>query len=121
MVDAYAEAEKATRESERNAALHKTRKAAKRLRYTAEAAEPVLGKPVGKVADRAKKLQDVLGDNQDGVVAAERLEQISPESGSASGAYALGALTTLQRCHDPLADLPKVWRKAASRTLIKRL
>ncbi|GAA2441609.1 CYTH and CHAD domain-containing protein [Actinomadura vinacea] len=121
MVGAYAEAGKATQESDRNAALHKTRKAAKRLRYTAEAAEPVLGKPVGKIANRAQKLQDVLGDNQDRVVTAERLAQITPEPGSTSGAYALGALVTLQRCGDPLADLPKTWRKAADRKLIKQL
>jgi len=121
VVKAYEETGKATQEQDRNAALHKTRKAAKRLRYTAEAAEPVLGKPAGKIADRAEKLQDVLGDNQDRIVAAERLEQIKPEPGSASDGYALGALIVLQRCEAPLADLPKIWRKAGDRKLIKRL
>jgi CHAD domain-containing protein len=119
MVDAYAKTGKATREKDRDAALHKTRKAAKRLRYTAEAAKPVLGKPAGKIADRAEKLQDVLGDNQDRIVAAERLEQVTPASGTAADGYALGALTALQRCEDPLTDLPKIWRKVADRKLVK--
>ncbi len=121
MVDAHLEAEKAKRPQDRNAALHKTRKAAKRLRYTAEATEPVLGKAARKIARRAERLQDLLGDNQDRIVATQRLEQITPENGSASDGHALGALITLQRCADPLADLPKLWRKAADRKLIEQL
>ncbi|MBT2211884.1 CYTH and CHAD domain-containing protein [Actinomadura sp. NEAU-AAG7] len=124
MTDAYREAGKAPRGEDRDAALHKTRKAAKRLRHTAEAAKPVLGKRAAKIARRAEKLQDVLGDNQDRIVAAGRLERMAPEPGGASDAsdaYALGALTTLQRYDDPLTDLPSTWRKAADPKLVKRL
>ncbi|WP_433476467.1 CHAD domain-containing protein [Spirillospora sp. CA-142024] len=121
MTDAYQEAEKAPQDGDQNAALHKTRKAAKRLRHTAEAAEPVLGKQAAKIARRAEKLQDVLGDNQDRIVAARHLEQMTPEPGSTSDAYTLGSLTTLQRYDDPLTDLPRTWRKVADRKLVKRL
>ncbi|WP_242910070.1 CYTH and CHAD domain-containing protein [Actinomadura terrae] len=121
MTDAYREAEKAPQGGERDAALHKTRKAAKRLRHTAEAAEPVLGKRAAKIARRAEKLQDVLGANQDRIVAARHLEQMAPEPGGTSDAYTLGALTTLQRYSDPLTDLSATWRKAADPKLVKRL
>ena len=121
MVDARREAGRTDHEDDRNAALHKTRKAAKRLRYTAEAVEPVFGKPARRIARRAEKVQNLLGDNQDRIVATQRLQQVTLDPGSASDGYALGALVVLQRCDDPLADLPKVWRKAADRKLVKRL
>jgi len=50
-------------------ALHETRKAAKEVRYAAECAAPALGKDAAKLAKQAKKLQSVLGDQHDAVVA----------------------------------------------------
>ncbi|MGZ4598396.1 MAG: CYTH and CHAD domain-containing protein [Oryzihumus sp.] len=61
-------AERADDRDQRDLALHEVRKAAKRLRYAAETARPALGKPMKKLARRAKALQDVLGEHQDGVV-----------------------------------------------------
>ena len=54
-------------------ALHDVRKAAKRLRYLAEAAEPVLGKRARKVRRRAKAVQQTLGEHVDTVVARSAL------------------------------------------------
>jgi len=54
---------------ERDAGLHDVRKAAKRLRYAAEAARPVLGPRAEPLRRRAKYLQEVLGEHQDTVVA----------------------------------------------------
>lgn len=54
---------------ERDKALHSARKAAKRLRYAAETARPVVGKPAKRLAKRAKAVQGVLGDHQDAVEA----------------------------------------------------
>ncbi|MBO0865547.1 MAG: CHAD domain-containing protein, partial [Mycobacterium sp.] len=54
-------------EEGRNEALHRTRKRAKRLRYTAAATGAT------KVADRAKAVQTLLGDHQDSVVSREHL------------------------------------------------
>ncbi|MCU1644623.1 MAG: hypothetical protein JWN03_4898 [Nocardia sp.] len=53
--------------------LHDIRKAAKRLRYSAEAATTVLGDPAAELARKAKKLQTVLGDHRDAVEGLETL------------------------------------------------
>lgn len=57
----------AAREEDRDEALHRIRKGAKRLRYTAAATG------AGKVADRAKTIQTLLGDHQDAVVSRTHL------------------------------------------------
>ncbi|MCZ2806968.1 CYTH and CHAD domain-containing protein [Modestobacter sp. VKM Ac-2983] len=55
----------AAQDSDDAEALHEVRKAAKRLRYTAEAAVPVLGAPVVELVSALKGVQEVLGDRQD--------------------------------------------------------
>jgi CHAD domain-containing protein len=49
--------------------LHAVRIRTKRVRYAAEAAEPVGGKPARAFAKAAERLQDVLGELNDAVVA----------------------------------------------------
>jgi CHAD domain-containing protein len=56
-------------EADRDDAIHRIRKRAKRLRYTADATG---AKTVSK---RAKKLQSLLGDHQDSVVSREHLAE----------------------------------------------
>ncbi len=58
---------------ERDAAIHHARKTAKRLRYAAETAGPALGKPAQRLRKRGKAVQQVSGDQHDGVVAREAL------------------------------------------------
>ena len=53
---------------QRDLALHEVRKAAKRLRYAAESARPVLGKKAKRLASQAEAVQEVLGAHQDCVV-----------------------------------------------------
>jgi CHAD domain-containing protein len=53
----------------RDAAVHDARKAAKRARYAADALTPVEGKQARRFANRMKKIQTALGDNQDTVFA----------------------------------------------------
>jgi CHAD domain-containing protein len=55
-------------EDETEHALHEARKAAKRVRYTAEVAAPVLGAPAEALVTCMKQVQDVLGEAQDTVV-----------------------------------------------------
>ena len=50
-------------------ALHEARKAAKRARYAGEAVTSIFGAPATHFAKRMKKLQSVLGDHQDAVIA----------------------------------------------------
>jgi len=69
--------EKADDTAERDHELHEVRKAAKRLRYAAESAEPVLGSEATELAKRAEQVQEVLGDHQDSVVARDLLRQLA--------------------------------------------
>ena len=62
---------------ERDEALHRVRKTAKRLRYVAESARPVYGKRAKKLARRAAALQEVLGDHQDCVMARLTLRRLA--------------------------------------------
>jgi CHAD domain-containing protein len=57
--------------------LHKARKAGKRARYAAELAYDLLGKKTRKNVKQYQKLQDILGDHQDGVVAADLLRRLA--------------------------------------------
>jgi CHAD domain-containing protein len=89
-------------------ALHGARKAARRLRYVAEALSqgdsPVLGKKTRALAESAEAVQDVLGEHRDATLFAERLEhtaQKATEAGEDAGDYA--ALVTEERAHAQIA------------------
>jgi CHAD domain-containing protein len=79
-----------------DAALHQVRIRAKRCRYAAELAIPVFGRPAREFAAAMTRVQDVLGEHQDSVVADEWLGKTAPECSSAE-AYALGMLAELER------------------------
>ncbi|MFD0687877.1 CYTH and CHAD domain-containing protein [Actinomadura fibrosa] len=121
MISRYRDAAHLPEGPERDAALHRTRKSAKRLRYTAEAAAPVLGKQADRIAKRAKKVQEVLGEHQDRIVATRHLAGADLSSASAADGYALGAITVLQDRLTPLDDLPRTWKKAADPKPVKKL
>jgi CHAD domain-containing protein len=78
-------------------ALHETRIRAKRARYAAELAAPVLGKRGDRFVSRAKGLQDVLGEHQDAAVAEERLRGLVRGTRSTPVALATGRLVERQR------------------------
>jgi CHAD domain-containing protein len=79
-------ARKATDE-ERDDAIHRIRKRAKRLRYTAAAGEDT------KVSKRAKKIQSLLGDHQDSVVSREHLmRQAEVAHGAGEETFTYGLL-----------------------------
>ncbi|GAA4635629.1 CYTH and CHAD domain-containing protein [Actinoallomurus vinaceus] len=108
----------------RDAALHGTRKAAKRARYTAEAAVPALGSPAKKLARRAKRLQGILGAHQDGVIAAERLGEVARRPGTPPAeAFAAGRLAEREERgrERELRDLPAAVKKAAKRRPLRAL
>ncbi len=65
-------------DEDRDEALHRIRKGAKRLRYTAAATG------ADKVSDRAKSIQSLLGDHQDSVVSRTHLSQ-QAEAARAAG------------------------------------
>jgi CHAD domain-containing protein len=61
--------------------LHRARKAAKRARYAAELCGPSSGKAADK-GKHFKRIQRVLGDHQDSVVAAATLYRLGVEAGT---------------------------------------
>jgi CHAD domain-containing protein len=56
--------------------LHAVRIRVKRARYAAELAQPIVGRPAERFVARTRKLQDILGEYQDAVVAEERLRAL---------------------------------------------
>jgi len=74
-------------------ALHRIRILAKRVRYAAEAAEPIAGKIATRTAEDAAALQNVLGDHQDSVT----VQQWLREAGKGPRAFVAGELTALER------------------------
>ncbi|MGW2837884.1 CYTH and CHAD domain-containing protein [Streptomyces sp. NPDC001493] len=105
---------------DRDLALHRARKAAKRTRYAAEAARPALGKPAKRLAKRVKAVQSLLGDHQDGVVARGTLRAMAVHAhGAGESAFTWGLLygreeAAAARLED---ELPHVWARAAGARL----
>jgi CHAD domain-containing protein len=89
--------------------LHQARILAKRSRYAAEAAGSS-----SVFVKRAKKLQDVIGEHQDAVVAEEQIRRLLKRvRGSGRTAFAAGRLVERQRRRreDARAAWPSAWRK----------
>jgi CHAD domain-containing protein len=98
--------------------LHRTRIRAKGLRYAAEAATPVIGKPARQIAAVAEDLQTVLGEHHDAVVAEQWLRQ-EAATGSAQKIFRAGELTAEQRLRQ--AALRQHWRPVADQLGKKKL
>jgi CHAD domain-containing protein len=79
-----------------DAALHEVRIRAKRCRYAVELTSPVIGRPARELAAALTRVQDVLGEHQDAVVADRWLAKAAPECSPAE-AYALGMLAEVER------------------------
>jgi len=94
-------------------ALHRARILGKRARYTAELAEPEVGKPARVFVARTKALQDLLGAHQDAIVAEARLRGLLAEAPSSGAAFAAGRLVERERerRREARAELPKAWRQ----------
>lgn len=102
----------------RDEALHGARKAAKRTRYAAEAARPALGRPAKKFARRIKRVQQLLGDHQDSVVARGALRELATQAQKAGeGGFTFGLLYGHEeaRAADRERELPRRWKKTSRR------
>lgn len=93
---------------------HRTRIKAKQARYSAEAVVPVFGKPAKALAREAEAVQELLGEHQDAVVAADVLRRLAVAPRSGSIAFTLGLLHARQqqviaRTRD---DFPALWSGA---------
>ena len=102
----------------RDTALHEARKAAKHARYAAEAVSPAFGKQAGRFAKRVKKVQSVLGDHHDGVVARATIRELGVQAHLAGeNAFTFGVLYEQDACRaaDLEAQARRAWKRAAKR------
>jgi CHAD domain-containing protein len=101
-----------------DAALHQVRIRAKQCRYAAEVAVPVIGRPAREFAAAMTRIQEVLGEHQDGVVADGWLAKAAPECTPAE-AYALGMLSEIERDLSvrARAAFAPAWKAASARSL----
>jgi CHAD domain-containing protein len=101
-------------DTERNTALHEMRKAAKRARYVIGAAGPALGNKARKHRKWVKKVQSLLGDPHDTVVARPVLRAFSAK-GQLDGAdwFTFGVLHAA--AHAIEARLPRRGRRSRRR------
>jgi CHAD domain-containing protein len=100
----------------RDAALHEARKSARRARYAAEAARPAAGKPARRFSRQMKKVQSVLGDHQDSVIARQAARDLGIGAHLAGeNAFSYGLLYELQshQAGHLQADARHVWKKAS--------
>lgn len=98
-------------------ALHRVRIRAKRCRYAAEAAVPVLGGPAARFAKAIEGIQGILGDHHDAVVAESWLRAAARAYPNA--ALVAGELVVLEqqkRMH-ARESWRDVWRSADRKTL----
>lgn len=117
MADAWAALRRAVRERGRppsDRELHRIRIKAKRVRYAAEAITPVIGQPARRFAKRVERLQTVLGDHHDAVVAGLRLRSEGERSGAGFLAGELVVLEYQSAC-DARTAWGNVWREAAKK------
>jgi CHAD domain-containing protein len=92
-------------------ALHEARKAGKRLRYAAEVARPVVGKPAKRFMNGVKAVHSVLGEHQDTVVARATLRELGAKG---ENGFAYGVLhgKDAARADHLKAALPAAWTSA---------
>ncbi len=98
----------------RDLALHDARKAAKRARYAAESARPVLGTPAERHRARLADLQKLLGEHQDSVICREAIRRLADAARQAGeDTFPYGALHQMERERAGAVEaaLPKAWRR----------
>jgi CHAD domain-containing protein len=108
---------KALPETPVDADLHGVRIKAKRARYAAELAAPVAGRPAERFVERIKKLQDVLGEHQDAVVAEAHLRALAGRPAGRRAGFVAGLLAERQRARRlaARAAFAEAWPKTERR------
>ena len=115
-------ADRLTPGDERDTRWHEARKASKRLRYAAEAAAPVLGKPANRLVEQVKQVQELLGDHQDAVVARPVLREIGAAAhGDGENGFTWGVLHQQQTDAGRLPEAAIICAWADLRRRVHRL
>ncbi|MGH7231514.1 MAG: CHAD domain-containing protein, partial [Nitrospiraceae bacterium] len=97
--------------------LHAVRIKVRRARYAAELAEVAVGRPATRFIERAKTLQQILGQHQDAVVAEDRLRRLISRAGGKRAVFAAGLIVERLRAHGRAsrAAFHDLWTKLQKR------
>ena len=95
--------------------LHAVRIKVKRARYAAELVQPIIGRRAERFIDKAKKLQDILGEHQDAVVAEEYLREVTERIPAAQALAQQLIKQQRTRRKEALAAFSKKWPKLKRR------
>lgn len=98
--------------------LHEARKAAKRARYAVESLEPVDGEPASRLARSLARVQSVLGEHHDAVVAAPVLRELGMRAHlGGDNAFSYGLLAGHERARALAAEseLGAAWARARAK------
>jgi len=93
----------------RDEALHEARKTDKQVRYMTEILIPTIGKPARRLHKHTKKLQNLLGEYQDAVIAKPLLQQLAHTAhNNGHNAFTYGLLYAIEhnRMQHVLTQLP---------------
>ena len=101
---------------DKDLALHEARKAAKRARYTADVLIPIAGRKARRFSRRMTRIQAVLGDHQDLVVARAAIRDLGVSAHRAGeNAFTYGLL--YERDAETAGKLQhrakRAWRKSS--------
>ncbi len=100
----------------RDVALHQVRKSGRRTRYAAEAATPAFGKQARRFAKQMKRVQSVLGDHHDAVLAVQAARDLgigAHLAGENAFTYGLLREREFRRAQQLQKRARYVWRRAA--------
>jgi CHAD domain-containing protein len=100
----------------RDVALHRARKSARRARYAAEAVIPAVGQRARKFARQMKRVQSVLGEHQDAVLAREAARDLgigAHLAGENAFTYGLLHERELHQAQQCQSRARQVWRRAS--------
>ncbi len=103
----------------RDEALHRARKSARRARYAAEAIAPAAGAKATRFARRMKKIQSVLGEHQDSVIARAVARDLGISAHLAGeNAFSYGLLYGRDACGAGRfqAEARRTWKKASGKS-----
>jgi len=95
--------------TERDEALHEARKTDKQVRYMTQILIPIIGKPARRLHKHTKKLQNLLGEYQDAVIARPILKQLAATAhNNGHSAFTYGLLYAIEhnRMQHVLTQLP---------------
>ena len=117
---AHRAANKATGTARYDTALHQVRKDAKRLRHAAESVTAIHGKRARALEKGSHRIQSVLGDHQDTVVASELLHRLAAAPDLAAGTAAVYTALIDQEA-TTAAKTEAAYRKLRKKTRGRRL